>query len=68
MQNRKRIVFLVSALIMLTALLILLVGGSLAGWDLLAWFRGNAAVWAYLLIFMFIFMTAGLLVHEWLGK
>lgn len=67
LKNRK-ITILVSVLIALTALVVLLFGGAMAGWNILAWFKSDDATWLYLLIFLFIFITAWMLVNEWVRK
>ena len=57
-----------SAVIVVVAIVGLLVGGYMAGWDIVGWFSTPMAIYLYIGIGLFAILIVGLLVRDWSRK
>ena len=68
MIRKDNLVRLTLFVLFVLAVFILLVAGRILGWDFLGWFSSPDSTWLYLMIGIFLFISAGLLVREWVNK
>lgn len=64
----KKGLIIASAVIVILALAGLLIGGYLAGWDILGWFSTPMAIYLYIGLGLFAILIVGLLVRDWSRK
>ena len=65
--KRDKFVVVTLAAIFFIAVFFLLVAGRMLGWDFLGWFSSDDATWLYIILGIFVFITVGYLVKEWVG-
>ena len=65
--SRKGLV-IASAVIVVVAIVGLLVGGYMAGWDIVGWFSTPMAIYLYIGIGLFAILIVGILVRDWSRK
>lgn len=66
--KKDKLVRITLLAIFFAAVFALLLAGRVLQWDILGWFATDDATWLYLMLGVFLFITAGLLVKEWVGK
>ena len=65
--SRKGLV-IAAAIIVVIAIVGLLVGGYMAGWDIVGWFSTPMAIYLYIGLGLFAILIVGLLVRDWSRK
>ena len=65
--SRKGLV-IASVVIVVIAMVGLLVGGYMAGWDIVGWFSTPMAIYLYIGLGLFAILIVGLLVRDWSRK
>lgn len=65
--SRKGLV-IASAVIVVIAIVGLLVGGYMAGWDIVGWFSTPMAIYLYAMLGLFAILIVGILVRDWSRK
>lgn len=65
--SRKGLV-IASTVIVVVAIVGLLVGGYMAGWDIVGWFSTPMAIYLYIGLGLFAILIVGLLVRDWSRK
>lgn len=69
MNPSKRNAFIaISAFFAVLAVIFLLWGGALAGWDIAGWFTSTQAYVLYALLVFYALFVIGILVHGWVNK
>lgn len=61
----KKGIIIASAVFVLLAIAGLLVGGYLAGWDIIGWFSTPMALYLYIGLGLIAVLVVGLLVKDW---
>ena len=62
--KHKKLLIVCSCVFLVFALVMLLVGGYIAGWDILGWFTGKYAMWMYLIGGLYILFFVGLVIYD----
>lgn len=67
MRTNNKPIILIGIAILLLSVLSVCIGGTLAGWNIFAWFRENTA-WAIFLLVIFVFIVLSILIKAWVNE
>lgn len=62
--KHKKLLLISAGVFLVFALIMLLVGGYIAGWNILGWFTGKYAMWMYLIGGLYILFVVGLVIYD----
>jgi hypothetical protein len=62
--KHKKLLLISAGVFLVFALVMLLVGGYIAGWDILGWFTSKYAMWMYLIGGLYILFVVGLVIYD----
>ncbi len=62
--KHKKLLLISAGIFLVFALIMLLVGGYIAGWDILGWFTSKYAMWMYLIGGLYILFVVGLVIYD----
>lgn len=62
--KHKKLLLISAGVFLVFALIMLLVGGYIAGWDILGWFTSKYAMWMYLIGGLYILFVVGLVIYD----
>lgn len=68
MNTKKKAVIVVSAIFAVLGLVALLVGGYMAGWDILGWFSSQYAYVFYVLVALYALAVLSVIMTDWVKK
>lgn len=68
MNNRNKALIITSILLLVVALAVFLIGGWLAGWDFLAYFKSQAFVWLCVLVGLYALAIIAIFVYDKIKK
>ena len=66
--EHKKLLLISAGVFLVFALIMLLVGGYIAGWDILGWFTSKYAMWMYLIGGLYILFVVGLVIYDKIKK
>lgn len=66
--KKDKLVRVTLLVIFFAAVFVLLLAGRVLEWDILGWFASDDATWLYIILGIFVFITIGYLVKEWVGQ
>ena len=66
--KHKKLLLISAGVFLVFALVMLLVGGYIAGWDILGWFTSKYAMWMYLIGGLYILFVVGLVIYDKIKK
>lgn len=66
--KHKKLLLISAGVFLVFALIMLLVGGYIAGWDILGWFTSKYAMWMYLIGGLYILFVVGLVIYDKIKK
>ena len=68
MKGRNKLVIITGLLLLVVALIVFLIAGYLAGWDIAGWFESQMAIWCYVLVGLYLIFVALIFIKEWVDK
>ena len=68
MKNRNKILIILGAVLIVAAIVFLILGFSISGVDMLAWFGSKWAMWFYVFFGMYALLVCAFFVIEWIRK
>lgn len=68
MNNRNKALIITSAILLVVALAVFLIGGWLAGWDFAAFFKSQFFIWICVLVGIYILAVIVILAMEQINK
>ena len=66
--EHKKLLLISAGIFLVFAIVMLLVGGYIAGWDILGWFTSKYAMWMYLIGGLYILFVVGLVIYDKIKK
>ena len=66
--KHKKLLIISSCVFLVFALVMLLVGGYIAGWNILGWFTSKHAMSMYLIGGLYILFVAGIVIYDKIKK
>jgi len=67
--NKRNLTLIITGCILLAiGIISYLVGGYLAGWDFIAWFKSKQAIWIYSLIVIYIIVVLIVIIKDKVNK
>ena len=66
--EHKKLLLISACVFLIFAIIMLLVGGYIAGWDILGWFTSKYAMWMYLIGGLYILFVVGLVIYDKIKK
>lgn len=66
--KHKKLLLISAGVFLVFALTMLLVGGYIAGWDIVGWFTSKYAMWMYLIGGLYILFVVGLVIYDKIKK
>ena len=64
MNTRNKALIITGVILLVVALVVFLIGGWLAGWDFIAYFKSQSFVWLCVLVGVYILSVASIIVYE----
>jgi len=68
MKGRNKKVFIFLGIMIAIAVVIFLVTGSMAGWDIVGWFKSQPAFWCYAILGMTLVMFLYIIISDRIKK
>lgn len=68
MNTRNKALVITGLLLLVVALAVFLIGGWLAGWDFLAYFKSQAFVWLCVLVGLYVLAVVSFLAYDKIKK
>ena len=68
MSNRNKALIITGIIIFALGLVLFLIGGLIAGWDFVKFFKSTTFVWICVLVGLYILFVIFILVKEWYNK
>lgn len=64
MNTRNKALIITGIILLVVALVVFLIGGWLAGWDFIAYFKSQSFVWLCVLVGVYILSVVSIIVYE----
>ena len=64
MNTRNKALIITGIILLFVALVVFLIGGWLAGWDFIAYFKSQSFVWLCVLVGVYILSVVSIIVYE----
>lgn len=64
MKNRNKALIITGAILLVVALAIFLIGGAIAGWDFVAFFKSQTFVWICILVGIYVIAVVAIIVYD----
>ena len=68
MNTRNKALIITGCLLLAVALVVFLVGGYLAGWDFVAYFRSQNFIWLCIVVGVYLVLVSIVLIHDRIGR
>ena len=68
MKNRNKILIVLGSILIVTAIVFMVVGFTVSGMNILAWFTSKWAMWFYLFFGVYAIIVVAFFVTEWIKK
>lgn len=68
MKKRNKIIVIISAIMLVLALVFIILGFALSGYDILAWFGSKWAIWIYVIVGLWILFIAYVFIGDLIRK
>lgn len=68
MNTRNKALIITGVVLLAVALVVLLVGGYLAGWDFVAYFKSQNFVWLCVVVGVYLAVVSIVLIHDRIGR
>ena len=68
MNNRNKSILITGILVLIGAIIAFVVGGWLAGWDFIAFFKSHLFIWICVLVGVYLIVTGSILVKSWVDN
>lgn len=68
MKTRNKALIITGCLLLVVALVVFLVGGYLAGWDFVAYFKSQNFIWLCIVVGVYLVLVSIVLIHDRIGR
>lgn len=68
MNTRNKALIITGCVLLAVALVVFLVGGYLAGWDFVAYFRSQNFIWLCIVVGVYLLTVIAVMVHDRIGR
>lgn len=68
MNTRNKALIVTGVVLLAVALVVFLVGGYLAGWDFVAYFKSQNFIWLCIMVGVYLAMVSIVLIHDRIGR
>ena len=64
MRNRNKALIITGAILLVVALIVFLVGGAIAGWDFVAFFKSQTFMWICILVGIYVIAVVAIIIYD----
>jgi len=68
MNTRNKAILITGIIVAGIGIALFLIGGAIAGWDFIAFFKSQTFIWICLLIGLYALAVIGILIKDWLDR
>lgn len=68
MNTRNKALIITGAILLVVALAVFLIGGAIAGWDFVAFFKSQSFVWICVLVGLYVLAVVSIIVYDKIKK